>query len=686
MKKLLLLSFVWFSQFFMAQSDCQTAIAVCGNSNISYTPSGSGNVQETLGGCLSSNEHFSVWYKFTAATAGTLTFEIVPNANADYDWAVYGPNVNCNNLGQPIRCSYDAPPPQNTGLSLTATNTTDSASGTGYCMFLTVQPGETYYLIVDNFSANTNGFGLTWGGTATLASSFDNPGVQPFPIIAPGPNHDGVITMCATTTTYDFSQLSTGIINNNPNFVITYHSSTNDALTGANPIPGPITINIPSTYYYSIHYEDPNDPNNAINSCRKIGPIKFVFGNITLSPATVTACNNNNSGIGTFNLNNAAVINDPTVTKKFYPTMADLNAGTNEITNPNAYQSAAPKQVFVKVTTLQNCTNSGPINLEFYPSFPVNEASLISCFIENTPTKAVFNLTTANVTTLTGAIIKYYPTSADAINNSNEILNPTTYISETKPVYAKVFDANGCYNLAKINLTVTPPAPSAVLVDKVICNEKTTTLDAGPGYTAYEWSTGATTQSITNVGVGNYWVNLTKDNCVTKQNVKVIASASPIISGVDINNNTITINATSGIPPYQYSMDGINWQASNIYTGVPRGLNMVYVKDSFDCIPVSLQITVPNLLNAITPNNDGVNDEIDYSALAYKDNLTFTVFDRYGKKVATADKSNGYKWDGKFQGKKLNTGTYWYVITWNESDANKTPVAYTGWILLKNKD
>ncbi|MBS1572288.1 MAG: gliding motility-associated C-terminal domain-containing protein, partial [Bacteroidetes bacterium] len=225
MKKLLLVLLIWFSQNLFAQSDCVTAITVCGNAGVSYTPSGSGSVPEPLGGCLS-GEHYSVWYKFTAATAGTLTFVIVPNGNADYDWAVYGPNVNCNNLGTPIRCSYDAPTSDdgtyNTGLSLTSTVISEGAGGTGYCKYLDVLPGESYYLIVDNYSSNTNGFALTWGGTATLASSFDNPGVQPNPIIPPGPNHDGFISMCATTASYDFTQLSAGIINNNPNFVISY--------------------------------------------------------------------------------------------------------------------------------------------------------------------------------------------------------------------------------------------------------------------------------------------------------------------------------------------------------------------------------------------------------------------------------------------------------------------------------
>ncbi|WP_406567330.1 T9SS type B sorting domain-containing protein, partial [Chryseobacterium kimseyorum] len=35
-------------------------------------------------------------------------------------------------------------------------------------------------------------------------------------------------------------------------------------------------------------------------------------------------------------------------------------------------------------------------------------------------------------------------------------------------------------------------------------------------------------------------------------------------------------------------------------------------------------------MNVITPNGDGVNDILDYSALAGKPNLVLGIFDRYG--------------------------------------------------------
>jgi len=95
---------------------------------------------------------------------------------------------------------------------------------------------------------------------------------------------------------------------------------------------------------------------------------------------------------------------------------------------------------------------------------------------------------------------------------------------------------------------------------------------------------------------------------------------------------------------------------------------------------------VPNLINMITPNGDGVNDVVDYSAIADKQNLVLSIFDRYGTKIHQGDKSNGYKWDGTIAGKKIPTGTYWYSVTWNENDKKNTPFKFSGWIVVKNRE
>ncbi|WP_139420741.1 T9SS type B sorting domain-containing protein [Chryseobacterium mulctrae] len=690
MRKLLLFFILITSQLFYSQSDCISAIPVCGNSDISYNPSSSGLIQEATSGSCLGMENYSVWYVFTAATSGTIEFTINPDTipgvtRYDYDFAVYGPNIDCTtwDFGDAIRCNYSGTSGP-TGLSSTQT-------GSQWGPPLPVVAGEIYYLLIDNYIPTSNlGFSLTWGGTATLTSAFNDPALTPNPFITPGvpnatnPTLPNEILKCNLPTQFNFTTLTTGILNGNPNFIVTYHNVNNDAITGANPLTTTI-VDGTTLYYYRIKYLDPANPNNPANGCFQTGKFKFRQGNIVPNNATIQACNNNGSGTGTFNLTTAAVFADPTATKKYYPTLADLNAGTNEITNPTAYVSA-PKTIHVKVTSVEGCTANSTITLSFFPVVVVTPASLESCFIEGATTTASFDLTQANVTSQTGITKRFFTSQANALAGTNEIIPATNYITTSTDVYVRVTNNDGCYAITKIALKVLPPVKSSVLKDKTICPEDKTTLDAGPGFTGYEWSTGATTQSISSVGVGAYWVKLKTGKCFTLQQVHVYASQQPVIASIDITNNTITVNASGGTAPYKYSLDGINWQDSNIFTGLPRGESKIFLKDSFDCNPIQIQVTVPNLINAITPNGDNVNDEIDYSALAYKKNLLFVVYNRYGNKIYEADKIRNFKWNGTSGGKKIPTGTYWYTITWNENDKNNTQTKYDGWVLVKNRE
>lgn len=406
-----------------------------------------------------------------------------------------------------------------------------------------------------------------------------------------------------------------------------------------------------------------------------------------LTDRTLYACQY--SGKGYFDLTTANVT-DTTVpfVKKFYPTLTDMNNETNEITNPTNYFSGEAI-IYVKITTSEGCVGTAKITLAFYPTLVVNDAALSSCFLEINETQGKFDLTTAVVSSQTPITKKYYPTFTDASNGTNEILPllAATYFSGDATVYVRVYNAQGCYNIAKITLKVIPPKRSTVLADKFICIDERTTLDAGPGYQSYTWSTGATTQSIQGVPVGEYWVLLKDNGCTVKQMVSVKKIVDPVISSVEIANNTATVIATGGTAPYQYSVDGVStWQTSNVFTNLSRGQHVFYVKDAYNCTPVSTEVTVPNLVNVITPNGDNKNDYIDYRELAYKENLTFTIYDRYGNKIFTGDKFNNYRWDGKHFDKKILTGTYWYHISWNEPNAQKTPVKYTGWILVKNRE
>jgi|GEM_PF-6645708 len=192
--------------------DCDIALAICNNSNLNLNSLGMGLDDfadpDNLDGCLSNTtpENQSSWMTIeidnSTPAGSTLGFDILPNVASDYDFAIWGPNVVCDNLGAPLRCSWAAGT-NPTGLDAVSGDTSEGAGGNGYVSEIIVNPGETYILMVDNWSENNNGFQLNWSGSAALscnavcpadggtASSIPQPGnvSTNFPFPSSDPEH-----------------------------------------------------------------------------------------------------------------------------------------------------------------------------------------------------------------------------------------------------------------------------------------------------------------------------------------------------------------------------------------------------------------------------------------------------------------------------------------------------------------
>jgi hypothetical protein len=89
-------------------------------------------------------------------------------ATDDYDYAVYGPNVSCGALGPAIRCS-DAALTGPTGLSPAAFDTSEPVTGDKFTSVMNVLAGQTYYIMIDEWTPTGAGYSLNLGGTAAIS-------------------------------------------------------------------------------------------------------------------------------------------------------------------------------------------------------------------------------------------------------------------------------------------------------------------------------------------------------------------------------------------------------------------------------------------------------------------------------------------------------------------------------------
>ena len=364
-----------------------------------------------------------------------------------------------------------------------------------------------------------------------------------------------------------------------------------------------------------------------------------------------------------------------------------LNSSYTGSPLPDNWSYSVPTRVYVLVDSKNGCTNAtGYIDFKIGNKIPVNNYSIAVCD-NDLDGKTDIKLDDYNplISSSSSSTLKYFTTQTDAKNNTNPITNLTQTITQNTTYYIRIEDsANGCPNWSTLTVYFNQPLTSSVLKDKVICPNSTTIMDAGTGFTAYKWSNGATTQTTT-YGIGNFYVDLFSNGCVYRQYFKITEAEIPVINSIIVTGNNIAINVSGGNLPYYYSLDGINYQTSNTFTNLQRGLQKVYVQAAERCTPIEKEFLIINLLNAITPNGDGINDTLDYSDLKIKKDVKILIVDRYGNVVLKEENSENYYWDGKQNGRTIPSGTYWYVLEWTEPDTG-VRMNYKGWVLLKNRN
>lgn len=133
------------------------------------------------------------------------------------------------------------------------------------------------------------------------------------------------------------------------------------------------------------------------------------------------------------------------------------------------------------------------------------------------------------------------------------------------------------------------------------CDGETILLDAGTGFTAYQWSNGSTNQTAGVTTEGNYSVTVTNDvGCKAIDSVAVTVNPLPVANlGADASfcsNETFTLDAGAGFIGYLWS-DSSQGQT---FTATTAGTYGVIVEDANGCLGLD-EITLTTLA-APTPD------------------------------------------------------------------------------------
>lgn len=519
--------------------DCVNSIVLCSNADITFNPSGIGMINDFAStansqGCLSSGERNTAWYFFAfnpnMPANSQIEFTITPSFPADYDFAVYGPDVNCNGLGSPIRCSYAAGNGP-TGLGNGATDNSEGAGGNGWVAPLTVQPGQGFYLVIDNFSGNGAGFNMSWGGSAAPyldCSANPNCNIQA--------NYAPTYTACQSGASFVFQGAIFGLT---PGIPVDYvWDSPNGIGFLNNPFSANPTFFPPSDQFGTFTYT----LTITQETCEQTATVSVTI----LPPPNVIITGP------------AAVCIGGQITLSATPGYNSYTWSTGA-SGPNATINA-PGSYSVTVTNSNGCQGMATYFVDaINPPMPQITGPTDVC---------------PNTTAVLDAGFGYssYQWSTGSTNQVTLISNPGTY--------SVTVVQNGCVGVAQYTVFATPPPTVSIDGEPFTCFGETTTLSATPGFNTYLWSNGTAGPSITATNSGTYSITaVDAEGCVATASF-VLTQAPPITPSISgnltvCNGSSATLNVSGTYSNYAWSNGdsgpSINVDQAGAYTVTVTG-------------------------------------------------------------------------------------------------------------------
>jgi gliding motility-associated-like protein len=218
------------------------------------------------------------------------------------------------------------------------------------------------------------------------------------------------------------------------------------------------------------------------------------------------------------------------------------------------------------------------------------------------------------------------------------VVNPTAQNTDANPQATTMYvvavtDINGgCTTIDSVEVFTNccdPTFQPTLTQTDVSCNgandgELTANPIGGTGPYTYLWSTGATTQTISNLAPGSYQVAVTSDTCTIYLNATITepapfvfsSSTDPSCQGESTGVMDLTVSGSLGAP-FQYSIDGgAAFSGAISYDSLSSGNYNIVIEDAGGCqftavvnVPESLPPSIDNIATtnpACTANNGAI--------------------------------------------------------------------------------
>jgi gliding motility-associated-like protein len=392
-------------------------------------------------------------------------------------------------------------------------------------------------------------------------------------------------------------------------------------------------------------------------------------------------CNNDCNGVVTLNPFGGS----PAYTFSYSPSGPTTNPGTNLCSGTYS----------ILITDARGCTRTTTVNLDNPLPIAITTTiinSSCSSINDGAITASVSGGSPAYSYTYTG------PTTGTVQNLINAAAGNYTL------AYS---DSRGCRGTQTLSIVPTITIDVNAGSDVRFCQSGIVDLNGSATTNTavtYQWfllpnsgtpiSSNPTVSVLPPVGTSSYVLVAISSNslCFDRDTVLVQALPPPPIDAGPSQTISILATAILGGNPTAPTAVSLSWTPAATLSGsnIPNPLasntiNTVYtltIVDADGCIAsdtvrinIIPEIKIPN---GISPNGDGKNDTWIIDNIQQFPDCLVEVYNRWGELLFT---STGYTkpWDGKYNGKDLPVGTYYYVINLNSPLA---PKPYTGPITI----